>query len=80
MAYKIEIYGQQRCGFCERAKALCEQRDLPYTYYEIGVDVDLGEFSRLFPDKKTVPQIMIDGREALDKALRLVREDPKLFG
>ena len=42
MAYKIEIYGQQRCGFCERAKALCEQRDLPYTYYEIGVDVDLG--------------------------------------
>ena len=25
-------------------------------------------------------KIMIDGREALDKALRLVREDPKLFG
>ena len=24
-------------------------------------------------------QIMTDGREALDKALRLVREDPKFF-
>ena len=24
-------------------------------------------------------KIMIDGREALDKALRLVREDPKFF-
>jgi glutaredoxin len=62
MAYKIEIYGQKYCSFCDRARVLCEQRDLPYTYYEIGVDVDLGEFSRLFPDKKTVPQIMIDGK------------------
>ena len=25
-------------------------------------------------------QIVTDGREALDKALRLIREDPKFFG
>jgi glutaredoxin 1 len=61
MADKIEIYGQKYCSFCDKARELCEQRDLPYTYYEIGVDVDVSEFARLFPDKKTVPQIMING-------------------
>ena len=61
MADKIEIYGQARCGFCEKAKSLCDKLDLPYTYYEIGVDIDVAEFARLFPDKKTVQQIMING-------------------
>ena len=40
---------------------LCEDRGLPYTYYEVGVDVDVKEFARLFPHKKTVPQIRING-------------------
>ena len=61
MADKIEIYGQEGCGFCDKAKALCEKRGLPYTYYEIGTDIDVSEFARLFPHKKTVPQIMING-------------------
>ena len=40
---------------------MCEKRGLPYTYYEIGTDIDVSEFARLFPHKKTVPQIMING-------------------
>ena len=61
MTEKIEIYGQAYCGFCDKARSLCEKQGIPYTYYEIGVDVDVEEFARLFPHKKTVPQIMING-------------------
>ena len=49
MADKIEIYGQEGCSLCDKAKALCEKRGLPYTYYEIGTDIDVSEFARLFP-------------------------------
>lgn len=61
MTEKIEIYGQSYCDFCHKARSLCEDRGLDYIYYEVGVDVDVKEFARLFPHKKTVPQIMING-------------------
>tara|TARA_R100001443_G_scaffold117309_2_gene141237 strand:- start:407 stop:646 length:240 start_codon:yes stop_codon:yes gene_type:complete len=61
MTEKIEIYGQAYCDFCHKARSLCEDRGLPYTYYEVGVDIDVKEFARLFPHKKTVPQIRING-------------------
>ena len=34
---------------------------MPYTYYVVGVDVEVKEFAKLFPHKRTVPQIMING-------------------
>ena len=61
MAENIEIYGQKGCRFCDKAKDLCEKYDMPYTYYEVGVDVEVKEFAKLFPHKRPVPQIMING-------------------
>jgi glutaredoxin 3 len=58
---KIEMYTTAWCGFCLRAKALLEERGLPYE--EIRVDDD-----PLFRDRLleltghwTVPQILVDG-------------------
>ena len=34
----IEIYGKPQCPFCDRAKALCEQKGLEYTYKSLGTD------------------------------------------
>ena len=32
---RITIFGKQRCGFCRRAKELCEINQLDYRYIDI---------------------------------------------
>jgi glutaredoxin 3 len=56
------MYTTQWCGYCVRAKALLEGKDLPYE--EIALDDDPA-FRRKLVDLTggwTVPQILIDGR------------------
>ena len=58
---KVVLYTTRWCGYCVRAKALLEERDIPYD--EIAVDDDPG-FRRMLFDLTggwTVPQILIDG-------------------
>ncbi len=81
---KIEIYTQDWCGFCARAKQWFEQRGAAYT----EIDAPRGsearaEAERRSGGKTTVPQIFIDGAYiggsddllALDRAGKL---DPLL--
>jgi glutaredoxin 3 len=58
----IEIYTTAWCGFCLRAKALLEERGLPYE--EIRIDDDPSFRDRLLEltGRWTVPQILIDGK------------------
>ena len=59
----IEIYGQSRCSFCERAKKLCEELDLTYAYYDISEDEFLKEnFLERTNGARTVPQIFVAGK------------------
>jgi glutaredoxin 3 len=56
------MYTTAWCGYCTRAKALLEDRGIPYE--EISMDGDL-EFRRKLLDLTggwTVPQILVDGR------------------
>jgi glutaredoxin 3 len=56
------MYTTQWCGYCVRAKALLDGKDLPYE--EIALDSDPA-FRRKLVDLTggwTVPQILIDGR------------------
>jgi glutaredoxin 3 len=56
------MYTTVWCGYCTRAKALLEDRGIPYE--EIRMDGDL-EFRRKLLDltgRWTVPQILVDGR------------------
>ena len=58
----IRIYTTRWCGYCVRAKALLEDRGLPYE--EISLD-DNPHFRRDLHDLTggwTVPQILIDGK------------------
>jgi glutaredoxin 3 len=55
------MYTTAWCGYCVRAKALLEERGIPFE--EISLDGDL-EFRRKLLDLTghwTVPQILIDG-------------------
>ncbi len=57
----IEIYGKIQCSFCDRAKALCEQRNLDYKYYQLGEHFTREELLEMFPDARTFPQIKVGG-------------------
>ena len=56
------MYTTRWCGYCVRAKALLESRDLAYE--EISLDDDPAFRQRLLDltGGWTVPQILIDGR------------------
>lgn len=56
----IEIWGKPNCNFCDRAKAICENRKLDYTYKVLGKDFTREEILNEFPDAKTFPQIKIN--------------------
>jgi len=57
----IEIYGKAQCPFCDRAKALCEQRQLEYKYYQLDIDFTRDEVLEKFPGARTFPQIKVHG-------------------
>jgi len=59
---RIQVYTTGWCGYCERAKALLDERGIPYE--EIGVDDDPAFRAKLLDltGHWTVPQIIIDGK------------------
>jgi glutaredoxin len=77
----FEIYGRNNCVWCDRAKALLDEKGLPYTYHNIEEDIKaLAEFKFTFRGAKTVPQIatgmydevkVIGGYEDLHEWLKL---------
>jgi glutaredoxin 3 len=58
----IQMYTTAWCGYCIRAKALLDERGLPYE--EIRVDLEPNFRAKLeeLTGGWTVPQIVIDGR------------------
>ncbi len=59
---RIQVYTTRWCGYCVRAKALLDSRQIPYE--EINLDDDPG-FRQTVHDLTggwTVPQILIDGK------------------
>lgn len=57
----IEIWGKPACPYCERAKAICESRNLKYVYKQLDVDFTRDQILENFPGAKTFPQIIVGG-------------------
>jgi|TARA_R110000803_G_scaffold64221_5_gene125161 glutaredoxin len=57
----IEIWGKPACPFCDMAKALCENRQLKYTYKQLGTDFTREQVLESFPGARTFPQIKVHG-------------------
>lgn len=59
---KIEIYTQDWCGFCARAKRILDQKGVEYT----EIDAPNGSPTRAESNRRsgrtTVPQIFVEGR------------------
>tara|TARA_B100000287_G_C20633704_1_gene780833 strand:+ start:104 stop:397 length:294 start_codon:yes stop_codon:yes gene_type:complete len=71
----ITIYGKPRCPFCDRAKALCEQKGLDYEYKMLDADYTAEELFEKVPNAKTFPQIFVD-----EKSIGGYTELEKLYG
>jgi glutaredoxin 3 len=59
---RVQVYSTRWCGYCVRAKALLDSREIEYE--EISLDDDPAFRQKLFDltGGWTVPQILIDGR------------------
>lgn len=56
----VIIYGRPNCVYCERAKALCESKNINYVYREVGVDISREDLlEKIGEPVKSVPQIFI---------------------
>lgn len=63
MKEKVVVYTMDYCPFCERAKALLKQRNVPFEEKRVAEDDD-AEWDRLFKVSglKTMPQIFVGER------------------
>lgn len=81
---KVEIYMRDFCGFCMRAKALLESKQVDFVEYNIGMETGLrAEMIQRAMGAYTVPQIFINDNHigGCDELMALEREgrlDPVL--
>ena len=60
---RVEIYSKSTCGFCYRAKALLDAKDVDYEEYELTWGSPRREeMIQRSNGRTTVPQIFIDGK------------------
>lgn len=59
---KVEIYSKESCHYCQLAKKFLELRKHPFTEHKIGVDLTVDEVREMFPEAKTVPIILMNGK------------------
>ena len=57
----IIIYTKEKCKWCNNAKQLLKDKQLPYAETVIGIDVTREEVVEKYPEAKTVPIVVIDG-------------------
>ena len=58
----FEIYGTDRCVFCDKAKTLLTNSEKEYKFIDVAKNEDTtAAFFKKFPNVKTVPQIVYDG-------------------
>lgn len=57
---KAVVWSKYHCPYCDQAKALLEQKGIPYEERKIGDGYSREELLEAVPNARTVPQIFID--------------------
>lgn len=60
---KVVVYTKDNCSYCSKAKALISSKGLSYEELKVGEDLIREDFMSIFPHVKTMPFIMIDGKQ-----------------
>jgi len=56
------VWSKYNCTFCDQAKALLKQRNIPFEERKIGDGYTREELLEAVPNARTVPQIFINGK------------------
>lgn len=57
---KAIIYGRPGCGFCNRAKELCQKKGIPFEYFIVGEDIQKEKLEEMVGNSiRSVPQIFL---------------------
>lgn len=59
---KAIVWSKYHCPYCDQAKALLGQREIPFEERKIGDGWTKEELLEEIPTARTVPQIIIDGK------------------
>ena len=51
------VYSKPNCPYCQKAKALLNNKEVSYNEIIIGKDIEREEFINTFPNVRTVPFI-----------------------
>jgi glutaredoxin len=57
---KAIVWSKDNCAFCDQAKALLEQRNIPYEEKKIGYGYTREDLLEAVPTARTVPQIFVN--------------------
>jgi glutaredoxin len=57
----VIIYGNERCGWCKKAKTLAKQYNIESEWRDTDNQDTLNKLKTMLPDVKTVPQIWWNG-------------------
>ena len=57
---KAVVWSKYHCPFCDQAKAMLKQREIPFEEKKIGDGYTREELLEAVPTARTVPQIFID--------------------
>lgn len=58
----IEIYTKNNCGACSEAKQILDNRGMIYSQYVLDEHISKEQLLAKFPDVRTVPVIVVDGK------------------
>ncbi len=73
----LQVYSKAHCPFCDQAKALLKNKDIPFEEIRIDESTDAREFI-MAEGHRTVPQIYKDGKVFVEggfQGLRKLTED-----
>ena len=57
---KATVWSKYHCPYCDQAKALLEQKGIPFEETKIGDGYSKEELLEAVPNARTVPQIFLD--------------------
>jgi glutaredoxin len=57
---KAIVWSKDNCTFCDQAKALLEQRNIPYEEKKIGYGYTREDLLEAVPTARAVPQIFVN--------------------
>ena len=58
---RVVIYSKPNCSYCNYAKTLLEQKNIPYHELKLDVDFSREQIQELYPTARSFPIVTVDG-------------------